>query len=137
MNERKRTMNPKTEMALKMVEEKLAFAKSYASTYSEAEIEFLKIVHEGLKPAPQVMTIEEVRELKSGDSVWNEWQYLKNGKVVESKLCQCVVTPDGMLHDNWGKIRVKDVKLDHTSGVRERYWSLKPTEEQRKEVEWQ
>lgn len=83
-----------------------------------------------------VMTIDEVRSLKPGDSAWLEWILVHEDGTQSSGIEQWVVTPDFSFHCETGCIYLCRVKLHNDNQTMERYWSAEPTEEERRSVPW-
>ena len=102
-----------------------------------------------LRPEPRILTVEEVRNLEPGTSVWHEcwfevlgdktqeyWLLLDGGKAA-TELMMCVLTPDGTLHDKGGFTYLLEITITSTDDYKQRYWLGEPTREQRIQAKWE
>ena len=103
-----------------------------------------RLVHDALTllkaQEPRVMTLEEIYTLKPGASLWREVLYkrVQNGRQVWETMDELlVVCPDGTVYG----METYDDDITTMMPVwdddyKERYWSAKPTRQQREATPW-
>ena len=99
----------------------------------------LKHIRKLLKePEPKVLTAEELRQLPAQTIVWTEYWNGEDGKASD-ELLAAMKCYDGTFVDEDASVYSdfdKDMTPDRFDGSYWRFWSGKPTEEQRKAVPW-
>lgn len=85
---------------------------------------------------PRVMTTDEVKTLKPGDSCWLEVWWEEGGKT-GSTIEFCVVAPDWHLYSESSITPLRELKTVLKANYKERFWSLKPTKEEREATPWE
>ena len=99
----------------------------------------LKHVRKLLKePKPKVLTMEELQQMPAQTIVWTEYWNGEDGKASD-ELLAAMKCYDGTFVDEDASVYSdfdKDLTPDRFDGSYWRFWSGKPSEEQRKAVPW-
>ena len=90
---------------------------------------------------PRLLTLEEIRALPLGAVIWLEYKAVdENGDIDISlqPVMRSVCFGDAVLCDGESQTEIDTITLDPDEcGGMERYWSARPTDEQRKAVAWE
>ena len=89
---------------------------------------------------PRLLTLEEIRALPLGAVIWQEYKAVdENGDIDISlqPVMRSVCCGDAVLCDGESQTEIDTITLEPDEcGIMERYWSARPTDEQRKAVAW-
>ena len=90
---------------------------------------------------PRLLTLEEIRALPLGAVIWQEYKAVdENGDIDISlqPVMRSVCCGDAVLCDGESQTEIDTITLEPDEcGIMERYWSARPTDEQRKAVAWE
>lgn len=91
-----------------------------------------------LDPDPRVLSLEELQQLPAQTIVWTEYWNGEDGKASD-ELLAAMKCYDGTFVDEDASVYSdfdKDMTPDRFDGSYWRFWSAKPTDEQRRKVAW-
>ena len=89
---------------------------------------------------PRLMTLEEIRALPLGAVIWLEYKVVDEDGYTDISLhpvMRSVCCGDAVLCDGESQTEIDTITLEpEECGIMERYWSARPTDEQREAVAW-
>ena len=89
---------------------------------------------------PRLLTLEEIRALPLGAVIWLEYKAVDENGDIDISLhptMRSVCCGDAVLCDGESQTEIDTITLDPDEcGGMERYWSARPTDEQREAVAW-
>ena len=89
---------------------------------------------------PRLLTLEEIRALPLGAVIWLEYKAVDEDGDIDISLhpiMRSVCCGDAVLCDGESQTEIDTITLEPDEcGIMERYWSARPTDEQRKAVAW-
>ena len=89
---------------------------------------------------PRLLTLEEIRALPLGAVIWLEYKAVDEDGITDISLhpvMRSVCCGDAVLCDGESQTEIDTITLEPDDcGGMERYWSARPTDEQREAVAW-
>jgi hypothetical protein len=90
---------------------------------------------------PRLLTLEEIRALPLGAVIWLEYKAVDEDGITDISLhpvMRSVCCGDAVLCDGESQTRIDTITLEpEECGIMERYWSARPTDDQRKAATWE